>query len=102
MQAGATRRNNHFADHMDVTIDPAAPVLPIRGSYDSYQCAVITVPKGGPGSTVYDTDNTGKNCQITPQHNATGSCFRTTFGDWKCNMQAAPDPSLGKYNQPPP
>ncbi|MGJ3629786.1 hypothetical protein AB5I41_28590 [Sphingomonas sp. MMS24-JH45] len=28
----------------------------------------------------------GLNCRETPVTDATGGCWRTTFGDWKCTM----------------
>jgi hypothetical protein len=57
-------------------IDPSEPVYPIRGSYVSWQCAVIGSING----------DRGKNCSRTDGPNAKGICFKTTFGDWQCKF----------------
>ena len=58
-------------------IDVKHPVYPIRGSYLKYQCDDLISEHVGPPNT---------NC-ITYNHlKATGYCYKTTFGDWKCNM----------------
>jgi hypothetical protein len=76
VQVGASRpfqiRSDSYSD-----IDPAQPVYPIRGSYVRYSCSV---PNAAVGTV-------GKNCSIVDQPNATGVCFRTTFGDWNCEMK---------------
>lgn len=55
-------------------IDVNSPVYPIRGSVLRYQC----------GST-YGGEKTD-NCDTYNEPNATGYCYKTTFGDWKCYM----------------
>ena len=100
VQAGGTRRYSQFSDGYATGIDTDAPVLPIRGSLDSYQCAPLS--KFTNTGTVYDTDNTGKNCVITPIRQAQGTCYRTTFGDWLCHLNEGGDSSTDKRNQPPP
>jgi len=62
-------------------IDPRFPVYPIRGSFDMYQCSNIAA--GDPWQSIYEA---GKNCDVYEEHRATGSCFKTTFGDWDCSM----------------
>lgn len=68
--------------------DPKAKVYAIRGSYDWYMCA--KQDKGqqikGLWSSFSDAGNIGKNCVLWHVTNATGDCYRTTFGDWKCSM----------------
>ncbi len=56
--------------------DTDSPVYPIRGSFIQYQVH--------PLSKIYPND--GKNCTSYAQRNASGVCYRTTFGDWKCSM----------------
>lgn len=66
-------------------------VYPIRGSQDRYQCSQV--------SDYWK--NRGKNCNVYHQTRATGTCYRTTFGDWHCNMSdlsAAQQPNVA----PPP
>lgn len=58
--------------------DPNAKVYAIRGSFDQYMCSKLD------HSTMFN--NIGKNCGDQHVTNATGSCYRTTFGDWKCQM----------------
>jgi hypothetical protein len=100
VQAGGTRRYSQFSDGYATGIDTDAPVLPIRGSLDSYQCAPLS--KFTNKGTVYDTDNTGKNCVITPIRQAQGTCYRTTSGDWLCHLNEGGDSSTDRRDQPPP
>ena len=100
VQAGSTRRYTQFADGYATTIDTTAPVLPIRGTLDSYQCAPLSrYTNKGP---TYDTDNTGKNCVISPVRQAQGTCYRTTFGVWLCHRAESPSSATDRLNQPPP
>jgi hypothetical protein len=59
-------------------IDTDYPVFDIRGSYVRYQCD--RVYSGG------SLSNVGKNCNSYDQPKAEGVCWKTTFGDWGCNM----------------
>lgn len=60
-------------------IDRNLPVHPIRGSWVEYQCSNIkTYPGAGPN-----------NCRVFDKANGSGICYRTTFGDWRCQMQGA-------------
>ena len=54
-------------------IDTRTPVYPIRGGLLRYQCAPAFTP-GEP------------NCRTYNEPRATGHCYKTTFGDWKCYM----------------
>lgn len=59
-------------------IDTDYPVFDIRGSYVRYQCDRVYSGAGG--------SNVGKNCNSYDQPKAEGVCWKTTFGDWGCNM----------------
>jgi len=99
VEFGATRKYVEFTDKGNYGIDPAAPVLPLRGSVDAYMCNPITHRIAG---DAYSVDNEGKNCVVEHERNATGSCIRTTFGDWTCRMGEAVHPDQWVSNQPPP
>ena len=58
-------------------IDVKHPVYPIRGSFLYYQCRNQLTEYVGPPNT---------NCATYNNPKATGYCYKTTFGDWKCNM----------------
>ena len=58
-------------------IDVRTPVYPIRGSFLQYQCKDPIAEHVGPPDT---------NCNTYDNPKATGYCYKTTFGDWKCNM----------------
>lgn len=100
VQAARTRKYNEFADGYSTGIDTDAPVLPIRGSLESYQCAALS--RYTNTGTVYDTDNTGKNCTVSTEKEISGTCFQTTFGDWRCHLNKRLDRSTTRFNQPPP
>ncbi len=55
--------------------DTTKQVHPIRGDFTWSVCTWLP-----------DTKNPGKNCAESTVSNATGACWRTTFGDWKCTM----------------
>lgn len=60
-------------------IDRNMPLYPIRGGWVEYQCSNIkTYPGAAPN-----------NCTVFDKANGTGVCYRTTFGDWRCQMQGA-------------
>ncbi len=62
-------------------IDPSAAVIPVYGSLKQFWCSPVGV--GYPA---------GKNCTVSPMPQALGKCWRTTFGDWKCNL-VGPSPN---------
>jgi len=70
--------------------DPDGLVYPIRGSFDAYLC--------NPVDDSFPPDAHGHNCSVQHETNATGSCYRTGFGDWSCAM----DGSAPGVNQVPP
>jgi len=59
-------------------IDVRFPLYSIRGSLIRYQC--------NPANPLFDHSAPGKNCQKTIMPKASGSCYRTTFGEWRCYM----------------
>jgi hypothetical protein len=68
------------SDRQSQNIDPSLPVYPIRGSYDRYQCAVVN------NAIDLKAYKSGANCSVYPNPEATGVCYKTTFGDWNCVM----------------
>lgn len=75
VQVGASRPFQ-FSDEYNSEIDRNQPVYPLRGSYVTYMCYV---PSSAAGTV-------GKNCQSYANPKATGVCYKTTFGDWRCDM----------------
>ena len=69
----AAIRGQYSLDQIDVRV----PVYPIRGSFLKYQCQDPQTAYVGPPNT---------NCITYNNPKATGYCYKTTFGDWKCNM----------------
>jgi hypothetical protein len=66
-------------------IDRSAPVFPLSGSMKMYICSPVGV--GYPA---------GKSCTVYLTPAAMGKCWKTGFGDWKCNLLGpAPDSRSG-------
>lgn len=86
VEIGKARPFNPKGDFLMTDADADSPVYPIRGSYDSYICRVLDPP-----FSIY-----GKNCSVFDLPRATGSCYRTTFGDWNCSMIDASAPVSAK------
>jgi hypothetical protein len=83
------RAFNGDTDSNLAEIDATAPIIPLSGSLKVFWCSPI-----GAGYPA------GRNCQVSPTPMAMGSCWKTTFGDWKCNLIGpAPD---SRKNQPGP
>jgi hypothetical protein len=57
-------------------VDTTHPIFDIRGSLRLYQCEEIYSSRS----------NAGKNCIVYEQPKAKGACWKTTFGDWVCNL----------------
>jgi hypothetical protein len=72
---GAARSYQSEIDSDLAEIDLAAPVYPLIGSLKIYWCSPVGV--GYPA---------GKNCMLSPTPYAVGKCWKTTFGEWKCNL----------------
>lgn len=69
-----SRVYQYRADSGNADIDTTAAVYPIRGSMDQYVCHQA-------GQMAPD-----QSCLITHMAKASGSCYKTTFGDWRCSM----------------
>lgn len=66
VQMGKSRPYAYNADSHSTSIDPTAPVYPIRVTGDQLSC-------------------TGKpTCMTHHADKAEGTCYQTTFGDWQC------------------
>ena len=75
IQVGKGRPYLPNTDRMsDADLD--SPVYPIQGSFMKYQIERL--------SELFP--NNGKNCTSYANRNASGKCYRTSFGDWKCQM----------------
>ena len=73
--------------------DLDSPVYPIRGSFILYQISPLLTSQ----------ENAGKNSTTYAKRNASGACYRTTFGDWVCKMNDMNDsPSDRQHNIGPP
>ena len=73
--------------------DTDSPVYPIRGSFVQYQVGKVSTYM----------QNAGKNCTSYAKRNASGVCYRTTFGDWQCKMvDLSNNDSDTRYNLAPP
>lgn len=58
--------------------DTSKRVYPIRGSWTWSVCKLRA------DARIYGDPNL--NCRETPVTQATGACWQTTFGDWRCTM----------------
>jgi len=56
-------------------IDTNAPIYPLSGSLTVFWCSPITAQTPA-----------GRGCIVSPTPSALGKCWKTTFGDWKCNL----------------
>jgi hypothetical protein len=79
--------------HRPGNADPAGIVYSIRGSFRKYMCSKV--------ATTGMFANVGKSCRVYEQEHATGSCFRTDFGEWFCDMYDL-NAGYGIADQPPP
>jgi hypothetical protein len=87
VKVGHAREYRLATDSFKPDIDDQAPVWPIRGSYDRYQCS--SMEKYGPN-----------NCNLYRVDKAEGACFRTVYDEWMCHWYGAD--SETKMNVPPP
>lgn len=88
VQAGGFRAYSQFQDGYATSIDTSAKVMPIRGSLVQWLCS-------------QDRDKPGANCSRKSEPKAEGTCWKTTFGDWKCSMLDANDAALEPNLAPP-
>ncbi len=75
-------------------IDVKHPVYPIRGSLLRYQCQNRLTAARVPDA----------NCNTYNEPKATGYCYKTTFGDWRCYMNdsAGNNDANIRHDVPPP
>jgi len=79
MQMSGPRRYNPGNDLNVPQIDTDAPLYNLKGSFLSYSCDKV----GGPGTGLSPA---GKNCNMFTYQRATGTCYKDTFGEWRCQM----------------
>lgn len=79
LQMAGGRRYNPGNDLNVHQIDTSAPMYDLRGSFTQYSCDKV----GGPGTGLSPV---GKNCNKFTYLHATGTCYKTTFGEWNCQM----------------
>jgi hypothetical protein len=81
LQMGSSRPFVYWTDAGLDGIDLKADVYPLRGSYTGYFCRLVS-----------NMAPAGQSCIKSVVPVATGWCWKTSFGDWKCKMQGgAPD-----------
>ena len=80
IQMAGPRRYTDDLGHYS-QIDISAPMYDLRGSYVEYACDKLA-GYGGPGTG----RPAGKNCNKFTYLHATGTCYKTKFGEWKCAM----------------
>lgn len=97
IEIGAGRPYSAKADPGLSDVDPKSPVYPLTGSYQEYQCEpMINNPR------VPQYNNVGKNCTLRTYPKASGGCWKTLSGEWRCDLgyeEADPNP---KRNVAPP
>ena len=59
---------------VDPKMDLTQPVYDLRGTFDGYSCVPLGDILGQPGN----------NCKHYFAANATGVCYKDTFGEWNC------------------
>jgi len=65
------------SDQFSNDVDPSQLIYPVRGTMDMYQCA--DPKRSTPPSP-------GHNCSFTAGNPLTGACYKTAFGDWRCDL----------------
>jgi hypothetical protein len=88
LEIGAPRAST-YADADINDLDVNAKIYPLRGSGTNWACGLVS------------QYGAGTNCQKWPAGpDLGGRCWRTLFGDWKCNMGVGNSPFV--TNQPGP
>jgi hypothetical protein len=78
VQMGQATRYNPQVTH-STDVDPNSMTYPIRGQGTKWLCT----PIAGSGGV----HPAGENCQVNAAApGGKGECYRTTFGDWHCDM----------------
>jgi hypothetical protein len=75
LEMGKSRPFVYQTDSGLTGIDLEAPVYPLRGSYTGYLCRLIS-----------NMAPAGQSCVKSVVPAASGWCWKTSFGDWKCTM----------------
>ena len=78
VQMGAPRAFGEAADTGLQDLDVSAKILPLRGSQTMYQCGEVRFY------------GKGTQCSAFPYPKSEGRCWKTKFGDWKCNLAGGP------------
>ena len=76
LQLGSPRPYNFKEDYNLPNIDLNAKVYPIRGSFQEYSCVRFSDYM----------QNRGRNCTLNEHPNATGLCYKDSWGNWRCSM----------------
>ena len=92
-EMGSARDFIYRTDQGWPEIDTSAKLIPLRGSWTVYNCAGIGEDVNG---------IKGKNCMKSVVAEATGACWKTTFGDWKCDESGPGDQPVWNLPPPPP
>jgi hypothetical protein len=83
----------------EADLDWDSLVFPIRGSFTQYQCKPLNADRAF-GGMFY---NVGTNCSAYDQPHANGKCFKTSFGEWRCELiDNLANFNWGRHNVPPP
>jgi hypothetical protein len=81
VQVAASRAFNWNQDSAHNGIDPSQPVYDIRGSFQEYMCNKPIFADNAFAVT--------HNCSLYNEPQAQGTCYKTTFGEWHCDMADA-------------
>jgi|SRR6185437_12740463 len=73
-------------------IDVEARVYPIQGHFSDFQCSRRDAMLG---------QDPNKNCMRIDFPNATGTCYKSTFGEWHCSMGGGTTTTAKGFQAPP-
>ena len=79
--ASVSHEPNQFTKEITAArIDPREPIWDLRGSFNLYSCRAL--------DSLIASNNIARthNCSMSEQSNATGYCYKDTFGDWHCGL----------------
>ncbi len=78
VQLGGPRSFGEAADTGLQDLDVSAKIIPLRGSQTMYQCGEVRFY------------GKGTQCSAFLYPKSEGRCWKTKFGDWKCNLAGGP------------
>jgi hypothetical protein len=78
VQMGGARPFGEAADTGLQDLDVSAKIIPLRGSQTMYQCGEVRFY------------GKGTQCSAFLYPKSEGRCWKTKFGDWKCNLAGGP------------